>query len=171
VTLARSTQSALTIRLTPASLRHHCRLPVPICKAQIVSNAARPFGQDCGETDPPSSRSSATLQSTTFPGPSREGKEGQAAPQVDFTVFAVFFLDANYLTPACPSPAPYLGSSSSIRYVSSWRRSPRSRFAIRNLKPSGPRRSTPASLFQQRQGHSVRSYSASRQCQCADSDR
>src|SRR5260221_8765867 len=30
----------------------------------------------------------------------------------------------------------------------------RSRFAIRNLKPSSLRRSTPASLFQQRQGHS-----------------
>src|SRR5665811_1200231 len=42
-----------------------------------------------------------------------------------------------------------------MRYSSSWRRSPRSRFAIRNLKPSGLRRSTPASLFQQRQGHSV----------------
>src|ERR1039458_8535558 len=57
-------------------------------------------------------------------------------------------------TPAYPSPAPSLGSTSSIRYVSSWRRSPRSWFAIRNLKPSGLRRSTPASLFQQRQGHS-----------------
>src|ERR1039458_6263401 len=41
-----------------------------------------------------------------------------------------------------------------MRYSSSWRRSPRSWFAIRNLKPSGLRRSTPASLFQQRQGHS-----------------
>src|SRR6516165_3253258 len=57
-------------------------------------------------------------------------------------------------TPAYPLPAPYLGSTSSIRYASSWRRSPRSWFAIRNLKPSGLRRSTPASLFQQRQGHS-----------------
>src|SRR6266481_3850989 len=58
--------------------------------------------------------------------------------------------------PACPSSVPYLGRTSSIRYASSWRRSPRSRFAIRNLKPSGLRRSTPASLFQQRQGHSAR---------------
>src|ERR1039458_9250276 len=41
-----------------------------------------------------------------------------------------------------------------MRYSSSWRRSPRSWFAIRNLKPSGLRRSTPASLFQQRAGHS-----------------
>src|SRR6266481_4289415 len=57
--------------------------------------------------------------------------------------------------PACPSSVPYLGRTSSIRYASSWRRSPRSRFAIRNLKPSGLRRSTPASLFQQRQGHSA----------------
>ena len=60
------------------------------------------------------------------------------------------------VTPACPSPAPYLGSSSSIRHVSSWRRSPRPRFAIRNLKPSsGLRRSTPASLFQQPSGNSA----------------
>src|SRR5215471_5736367 len=58
--------------------------------------------------------------------------------------------------PACPSSVPYLGRTSSIRYASSWRRSPRSRFAIRNLKPSGLRRSTPALLFQQRQGHSGR---------------
>src|ERR1700740_2984686 len=57
--------------------------------------------------------------------------------------------------PAYRSPAPSLVSSSLIRYVSSWRRSPRSRFAIRNLKPSGLRRSTPASLFQQRQGRSA----------------
>jgi hypothetical protein len=57
-------------------------------------------------------------------------------------------------TPAYPSPVPSLGSSPSIRYVSSWRRSPRSRFAILNLKPSGLRRSTPAPQFQQRQGHS-----------------
>src|SRR5208282_3773535 len=42
---------------------------------------------------------------------------------------------------------PSLGSPPSIRYVLSWRRSPRSGFAIRNLKPSGPRQSTPASLF------------------------
>jgi hypothetical protein len=39
--------------------------------------------------------------------------------------------------------------TSSIRYASSWRRSPRFWFAIRNIKPSGLRRSTPASLFQQ----------------------
>jgi hypothetical protein len=41
-----------------------------------------------------------------------------------------------------------------MQYFSSWRRSPRSWFAILNLKPSGLRRSTPASLFQQRPGHS-----------------
>src|SRR5450759_3154754 len=57
-------------------------------------------------------------------------------------------------TATSPSPAPSLGSRPSMRYSSSWRRSPRSWFAIRNLKPSGLRRSTPASLFQQRAGHS-----------------
>jgi hypothetical protein len=40
---------------------------------------------------PPSSRSSAASQSTTFAGPSREGKERQAALQVGFTDFCDIF--------------------------------------------------------------------------------
>src|ERR1700730_1523212 len=87
-------------------------------------------------------------------------RPGPKSPQpIEATLESLKLSIPEAATPAYPSPAPSLGSSSSIRYVWSWRRSPRSRFAIRNLKPTRGRHELSSSVV------AVRRYSRCGPCQ------